>query len=279
MWTRRGFVGAILAAPMAFAAKRKPQLWSGHGVAKATARSVVIGGKHVVLRNRARPRETVMLSTANDNQTFMLWIDLPKQDERAFQYLELDGQWWASNSTGFDSTGTKTTFALDRAAARRIAAAYGIPLHERSKLDGGLRYTWRFPPTASISVPAAIPVVLRVENAGTTTVGITIGGRQRGPRDNRFSFQVARNGKPLPIKVAPDFGGVMGFKELAPRQHVDITCADVRAWAAFDLPGNYAIDARYEGVLVKDGKAPNTAIEQANVWDVVATGQGTIVVR
>lgn len=270
----------LLAAPLAAQAnKKKPELWSGTTIAKAEKGSIVVAGKHVRLRNRATPRETVMLSHANDNQTFTFWVVLPLQHEHDYLYVKVDNDWWSSGGTGRDSEGTKTTFQLDRAAARRIADAYGIPMHERTKLDDGLRYTFRFPPKASLDKTVAIPVVLRVENAGKTSVGFMVGGRQRGPRDNRFGFVIARNGKPVTIKDAPDFGGVGTYQVIAPGKHHDVTCPDLRAWADLDLPGYYTIEARYEGELTKDGKFPNTAAERAQLWDIAATGQGSILVQ
>ena len=161
----------------------------------------------------------------------------------------------------------------------RIAAAFKLPLHERSKLDDGLRYTWRIPPKATMDKTSPIPIVLRVDNAGKTTVGFMIGGRQRGPRDNRFSFVIARNGKPLTPKDGPDFGGNGSYHALEPGKHIDVTCTDLRAWADLDVPGYYTIEARYEGELSKDGKFPSTSAERAQLWDIAATGQGSILVQ
>ena len=276
MLTRRGFAGLLLAAPFAFADQSKPELWSGEVIAKAEPKSIVVDGQHVRLHGRAKASETVMLSTSNDNQSFRLWVVMPRQRDGLFQYLKIGNTWWSSHGTGSDNEGTKTTFEIDRAAAKRIAAAFKIPIHERTKLDGGLRYSFRFPPKASTNTQTPIPVVLRVENAGKTTV---IGGRQRGPRDNRFVFAIARNGKPVAIKVAHDFGGIGHYKAIKPGEHADVTCPDLRAWADLDVPGYYTIDARYEGELAKDGKMPSSAAERANLWDIVATGQGSILVQ
>ena len=270
----------LLSAPIvARAGKNKPELWSGETIEKAEKGSVLVAGKHIRLRNRATPREIVMLSSSNDNQTFTFWVVLPLQHDNDFQYLKIDNDWWSSNGTGRDSEGTKTTFQIDRATARRIAGAFGIPVHERTKLDDGLRYTWRFPPKATMDKTAVIPVVLRIENVGKSAVGFMVGGRQRGARDNRFIYVISRNGKPVAIKDAPDFGGIGGYNPIEPGKHIDVTCPDLRAWNDLELPGYYTIEARYEGELSKDGKFPNTAAERAQVWDIAATGQGSILVQ
>jgi hypothetical protein len=280
MLTRRVFGMLLLASPFAFAGKKKPELWSGELIDKPERGSIVVAGRHVRLRNRATPKEkVVMLSAANDNQAFTFWVVLPLQHANDYQYLKVDNDWWSSNGTGSDHEGTKTTFQFDRATARRVADAFGIPIHERTKLDDGLRYTWRFPPKATMDKTAPIPVVLRVDNAGKTTVGFMIGGRQRGPRDNRFVFTISRNGKPVAIKDAPDFGGIGSYQKLEPGKHLDVTCPDLRAWADLEMPGYYTIEARYEGELSKDGKFPSAAAEQALLWDIAATGQGSILVQ
>ncbi len=280
MLTRRVFGMVLLGLPLvARAGKPKAEFWSGETIDKPEKGSIVVGGRHVRLRNRFTPKEVTMLSEANDNQQFHLWLVAPKQRDMDYQYLKVDGQWFGSDGTGGDQEGTKTTLRFDRATAARVAAALGIPVHERTKLDDGLRYTWRFPAKTSTDKTKPIEVVLRIDNTGKTTVGFMIGGRQRGPRDNRFVYVISRNGKPVAIKDAPDFGGIGYYQEIKPGGHAEVTCADLRAWADLDLPGFYTIEARYEGELAKDGKMPRTAAEQANVWDIVATGQGSILVQ
>ena len=279
MLTRRVFGLVMLASPLAFAGKKKPELWSGEIIAKAEKGSILVAGRHIRLRNRATPRELVMISHANDNQEFLLWVVLPVQHENDFQYLRLDNDWWASQGTGRDNQQTTTTFTLDRAAARRIADAFGIAVHERTKLDDGVRYSWRIPPKATMDKTAPIPIVLRIENTGKAVVGVQLGGRQRGARDNQFVFSIARNGKPVAIKDAPDFGGRSTIGKLEPGKHLDVTCPDLRAWADLDLPGYYTIDARWESELVKDARFSTTAAERADVWDIAATGQGSILVQ
>ncbi|MBA3500681.1 MAG: hypothetical protein M4D80_34510 [Myxococcota bacterium] len=281
MLTRRvfGMVLASLVASRAFGGKRKPELWSGEILAKAEKGSIVVGDRHIRLRNRATPKELVMLSASNDNQTFTLWVVLPLQHEGDYQYVRVDNNWWSSQGTGRDSKQTTTSFVLDRAAALRIAKAFGLPIHERTKLDEGLRYSWRFPPKASMDKTAPIPVVLRIENAGKRTVGVTLGGRQRGARDNQFVFVISRNGKPVAIKDAPDFGGISTISPLEPGKHLERTCADLRAWADLDLPGYYTLEARFETALSKDGTFPTTAAERAQTWDIAAIGQGSILVQ
>lgn len=268
----------VLSAPLAFGEAAKPEIWSGSEIAKAAPGSVLVAGKHIRLRNRATPTEIVLLSSSNDNQRWTLWVVLPKQHANDYQYLHVGNDWWSSLGTGYDQEGTKTTFQLDRGAARRVADAFQIPMHERTKRDDDLRYVWRFPPKASLDKAIAIPIVMRVENHGTTPVGFLVGGRQRGARDNRFVYAIERNGKAVTVKDAPDFGGVSTYGKIEPGKFLDVTCANLRAWHDLDVPGYYTVEARYEGELSQDGKFPSTAADRARVWDIVALGQGSILV-
>jgi hypothetical protein len=279
MLTRRAFT-AILALPLvARADSSKPEFWSGHTIEKAQKGSILVDGKHVRLRNKFTPRETTMISQANDNSQFMLWVVADKQHGSDFQYLKIGSSWWTTNGTGSDSEGTKTTFHFDRATAKTVAAALKLALHERTKLDDDLRYSWKIPSSAPMDKTIPIPVVVRIENTGKKPVGFFVGGRQRGPRDNRFIYVIKRNGTPVKIKDGPDFGGIGSYQKIEPGKHLEVTCTDLRAWFDFDLPGFYTIEARHESTLSKNGMFPNTAAEQAQVWDVAALGQGAIHVK
>jgi hypothetical protein len=281
MLTRRGFWVWLACLPaLARANKRVTgEIWSGETIAKAEKGSIVVAGKHVRLHNRAQPSEMTILSAANDNETFTVWLELPLQRKSDYQYMKVGNEWWSSNGTGYDDKHTTSSFQVDRATAEKVAKGFDLPIHKRTKLDGDLRYTWKFPAKVATTSSDPIPVVVRIENTGKTTVGVSVGGRQRGARDNRFVYAIQRNGKPVTLKDAPDFGGIMGYREIAPGKSVDVTCADLRAWVDLSTPGYYTIDARYEAELVKDGKMPNTAAERANLWDITAPGQASILVQ
>lgn len=267
----------MLVSTVAAAGSPAPMVWSGETIPAPERGSVKVDERHVRLRNQATPSEVVVLSRANDNQTFTLWVVLPRQHENDSQYLSLGGHWWASEGTGFDATGTRTTFRLTRAEAFRVADAFGIPLHEREPLGSALTTSWLFPKEVPAKGP--VPVVLRIENTGTAPVGFMVGGRQRGPRDNRFVFTATRDGAPVKAKEAPDFGGLGSYRKLAPGASLDVPCANLREWFDLEAPGTYSVEARYEGELSKDGLFPSTAAERAKLWDFVATGTGTLRVK
>ena len=282
MLTRRLF----LATPLLLAARGhaapKPAWWLGAMTDKASGKTITAqrsAGRTTLgkLGAQVTPRSIDITSFKNDNSEFTMWVVFPKQADSDV-FVNADGLWLVSESYGHDSTGSQASFVLDRATAQRMAKALGVPLNERARLDDGIEATWSFPAKASALNQDPVTVKLVVKNAGKTTVGFVIGGRQRGPRDNRFSFSVSRNGTPVKIIEAHDFGGISYYKALKPGESADLS-VDLRSWAELALPGHYQIDSRYEGELAKDGKMPQTAAERRDLWDLTLLGRGGILVQ
>ncbi len=237
------------------------------------------GDTFVRLGARLPARRPSLFSTSNDNDRFTLWAELPAAPADRWAYVRLPGRWVMASSSG---TGPRpgesvATFELTRAEAVALAKAQGLAVRERVRLGQGLRGTFRMPAGAPVGAPA--PVVLRLENAGPTAVRFMNGGRQRGPRDNRFSFEGWRDGEPLPVKQAYDFGGLAGLPELAPGAAFEVTAADLREWLDLSAPGTYRIRCRYEGELFPPGDAPPSWPDGAHqTWDFVVTGELTVTV-
>ena len=279
---RRSFLAVVLLAATAHA-DAKPAWWLGDVVPKAgpgTITAVRFGAKPVAakLATKVVPREVTLTAHDNANSEFTMWVVFPRQKVEKDLFLSADGGWFTSGGFGHDDSGSQASFQLDRATAQRLSKALGAPLHERTKLDAGLQATWVFPPTLSMNAKGPVTVKLRVKNAGAATIGFAIGGRQRGPRDNRFEFKISRNGTPVAIKDAPDFGGLMYYKALKAGEEHELS-VDLRSWADLTLPGHYQIDVIYGGELAKDGVMPTTAADRKNLWDVSLAGQGGILVQ
>lgn len=279
---RRAFLLVPLLAAVAHA-DAKAAWWLGDVVAKpgpGTVTAKRFGGADapVKLASKITPTETALIAQNNANTEFTLWVVFPRPKVEKEVLLQVDGTWFRSGGFGHDDTGAQASIQLDRASALRVAKALGRPLHERTELGAGLEATWTFPPVVSLNARGPITVRLRVKNAGAKTVGFAIGGRQRGARDNRFEIKVTRNGKPVAIKDAPDFGGLMQYKPLKTGETADLSI-DLRSWADLDAPGQYQIEAVYQGELAKDGVMPTTAADRKNLWDVSLAGQGSILVQ
>ena len=285
MITRRTALMFLAALPLAtrvHAGKGGAVWWLGKVVAKpakGTITTTRFGSRRVTakLATRVVAKSVELTSSNNANNQFTMWVVFGKQPAQDV-FLSADGGWWQSDSFGHDSTGSQASFVLDRPTAERLAKVFKIPLNERTPLDAGLQATWTFPITASPLNTDPIMVKLRVTNAGKTTLGFAIGGRQRGARDNRFAFTITRGGTPVAVIDAPDFGGIMFYTALKPGESHDLA-VDLRSWAALDRAGLYAVEGAYEGELAKDGAMPNTASDRKDLWDVTLKGQGGILVR
>jgi hypothetical protein len=216
-------------------------------------------------------------SINNDNTRFQVMLRTDSTHDR-YPTLKVGDRLIKASGYGGDSNGTIVDLDVDRTDAALIATGLGVPLHERARLDANMRYEWRFPTTQSFARNAASAfVTLVATNTGTAPVGFEIGGRQRGPRDNRFSFAVTRDGVALPIKPAPDFGGISYFKRLGPGESAEVS-ANLLDWVDLDHPGHYAITATHETDLSKAGEMPNYPDGAADVWTITPTGQAAITV-
>ena len=216
-------------------------------------------------------------SVDNANSRFELQLETGPLSDDAVPTLVVGDRHITTGGVNRDATHTSIDVTIDRDIAIQIAHALSIPLHERHRLDAGMRYTWKFPHELRPGAPAIITLV--ATNTGPTTVGFEIGGRQRGPRDNRFTFTVTRDdGTVLASKDGPDFGGISYYKKLAPGQSAEVS-ADLESWAVLDRPGRYTVAASHETDLSKDGEMPSSPDSGADLWTITATGQGAIVVR
>lgn len=227
--------------------------------------------EYVRLGASVRVTAPAIFSTTNANDRFNVWVELPGQAGQRWPYLIVDGAVFMASSTGFDSTKSTATFDVARAEASRLAALWSIPMAERTRLDEGLRYEWRL--GAAPRVGEALPVVLRISNQGTTTVRVMLGGRQRGVRDNRFSFAATLDGVPLPVTDAPDFGGLSTNQRLSPGQSLEVRATDLGAWVTLTHAGALELRCHYDGELFPDtddsGQWPGHAHEK---WDVAVDG-------
>jgi hypothetical protein len=214
-------------------------------------------------------------SIDNANTRFQVMLRTDSTHDQ-FPTLELGDRKLKANGYGGDSTGSFVDLEVDRADAAAIAAGLRVPLHERARLDADMHYAWRFPGSIRKGAPAIVTLV--ATNTGTAPVGFEIGGRQRGPRDNRFAFTATRDGIALAIKDAPDLGGLSYFKRLGPGESAEVS-ADLRGWIELDRPGQYAISATHETDLSKGGEMPSYPDGAADVWTIAPSGQGAIVVR
>jgi hypothetical protein len=243
------------------------------------ARPVLLRGGFARLgaRLEAGARRAVF-SIANDNDRYVAIVELTAVPRR-MSFLTLPGGVVRAESwgTGFGGKSTgSASFHVDRAIGDELAKLWAVPRRDRTPLGAGL--TGRFRAKASpFRAGAPMPIGLEVRNDGAAPVGFSVGGRQRGPRDNRFDFVVEQGGKPLPRTEAVDFGGPMAYREIKPGETVELA-ADLASWAKFDppagyrTPGAYRVHCSYKAELVPGTELASWPDRGHETWDLTLTG-------
>ena len=208
----------------------------------------------------ARPR---LFSQDNENTRFTAWFSTARFSDDRRLFLRHGARIWPVGSRGGDDTAWSVSLEVDRDTAQRLAAWLEIPLQERTPLGGGLRGVWDHPGGTTIRV--------RITNHGDRPVGMIVGGRQRGPRDNQLSFEVLRDGELLPPLDGWDFGGPCGVRVLAPGETHEAS-ADATKWADLSRPGRYEVRCRYEVSLVPGAEFPPWPDRAHETWEAAFTG-------
>jgi hypothetical protein len=204
----------------------------------------------------------------NDNARYYLEMQVDRFPDEDRVFLRRGELLLESRSRGGGDDRWTVGFELDRATAELLSGWLGAPRRERSPLGQGLR--------GSFSLLGGTTVRLELTNGGSAPVGVILGGRNRGPRDNQFAFQVQRDGVPLPPLEGYDFGGLSYVELLGPGESLQRE-ADAALWAKFDAPGLYRLACRYEAELVPGDKYPEFPDHSHEFWD--AAWEGTVELR
>lgn len=230
-------------------------------------------GRRAALSRRVRTRHPRVFSIANANDRYSVWLEGHGAASRA-QFLVLpDGTVAPASSwgPGGGSGGTDSvTFQVDAASARGLAALWGVTVRDRAPLGQGLVGRWQ-PRKRPVKLGEPVEIELAIENTDARAAYVSVGGRQRGPRDNRFDLVVRRDGATLPRIEADDFGGPMTYAKVVPGAPI-MLAADVRAWAVLER-GVYQVACRYGAELVVDPATGASWPDHAHeIWDLELTG-------
>ncbi len=210
--------------------------------------------------------DPAIFSIANANDCYAGLVELPKVPARA-SYITVSGGVVCARGWGTGFSGRlvgEANFEVDRALADELAKIWSVPRRDRTPIGTGV--VGHFRPRAPLVVGAPMEIVLGVRNHGADAVGFLVGGRQRGPRDNRFAFVVQQNGKPLPVIQAYDFGGLMSYRELKPGDALEVS-ADLASWVKIDSPGDCRVTCSYNTELVPAGTRPDWPDHGHEKWD------------
>ncbi|MBK9036371.1 MAG: hypothetical protein IPL61_34840 [Myxococcales bacterium] len=276
MIDRRQLLGWALAAPAlliatapAAAAPRPGRLYDGrqvppHGGGPLPTRLAL---DQVRLGRARRVRAVTVFSQANANDRFVAVVEVDFVPRRSMFLTVAGGAVPASSwGSGFAGRGRGSlTFTLDAAMADELCQVLGVPRHDRAPLGAGLAGRWR-PRAQPFALGHPMELVVAITHGGGDPVAMSVGGRQRGPRDNRFGFTVTRAGQPLPVLDAPDFGGVMGYRRLAPGDVVELA-ADLAAWVTIDQPGTYDVRCQHQVELTPTEAGAPWPAHGHETWD------------
>jgi hypothetical protein len=226
---------------------------------------VLLRGGYARLGAPLAGKRGAVFSISNANDRYVATIELSAVPLR-MSFLAVEGGVLRADSwgTGFGDTVGEASYHVDRALADQVAKIWKVPRRDRTRLGAGL--VGRFRPKAPLVAGAALEIVLEVRNGGAP-VGFSVGGRQRGPRDNRFAFTVTQNGKPLPVLDAMDFGGLMQYREIKPGEATEVT-ADHASWVRIPSPGAYRVACSYTAELALAGTSGPTWPDHGHeTWD------------
>jgi len=172
---------------------------------------------------------------SQDNHNSRFWISVTPKPSPAKDFLGLilEGDGFRLKSQGHGATKdvlTSISFYADAPTAAKVAKAMSVPLEKRK--HPGHRLATRF---IAGDMNKTTFVTLEITNVGDATVTFMDGGRNRGRRNNQFSFAGFHNGKPMPDVGDPThFGGLAGFVTLK-KGEVFTKKVDLAKW--FDLSG------------------------------------------
>jgi hypothetical protein len=184
--------------------------------------------------------------------------------------LYVDGFCARFRGSSFGSVSYTINATAPAPAAQAFAKYFGVALRLRTRPVNKLVTT--FTPARDAFTPDEIvPVMMEIVNGGSDVVSFTVGGSNRGRRDNQFSF-TARG----PTGVVPDtgdsfnLGGLSYFQKLRPgetfRKEVDL-----RKWFTFSQPGVYSIT----GAFVLEFTDPSTT-DWFVIWRDKAAGSFSV---
>ena len=151
------------------------------------------------------------------------------------------------------------TFRATPTQARTFAEALGVPAHARAPWRGEL--TGSLEPAGEIAAGAEhLPLRFTLKNTGPVALWFADGGRGRNElgRDNRFTFEIERDGERLATRPLVDFGGMAVERRLEPGESHALEL-DLAHWIRLERPGRYEVRASYEADLMPAEYEPGAA--------------------
>jgi len=202
-----------------------------------------------------------VLSIDDANETYRIALGgkaLPEGGhaiELVLGELRLPAQSWGRSGDEGDFY-----FQASAGEARAFAAALGVPAREREPWRGEL---WgKLEELGELAAGAEhLPLRFTLTNSGPVPLWFHDGGRGRNElgRDNRFTFEVERDGEKLATRELMDFGGMGVERRLEPGESYTLEL-DLAHWIRLERPGRYEVRASYEADLMPAEYGPGSAL-------------------
>ncbi len=247
---------------------------------------VLTDGSEAVLGKRLSASVGVAVSLkswTNHNTRFHLHLKglgpLPEEVTRIQTAVVVDGvvlHLGRPEKLAADGTAEVGATVSSADAARTLAARYKVEPAVRKHPGHRFEVRWH-PAKPQYEVGEPVKLTMEIKNTGTGPLRFTVGGQQRGPRDNQFRFvaQAGVAGKGLPdVGDARNHGGISTSKTLRPGE-VFAAEVDVTKWFAFTEPDTYRVTGVFEMPVIDPASADGFG---PVVWDDLAVGDCAVMV-
>jgi hypothetical protein len=221
-----------------------------------------------------------MHSVANDNSQYVLQLKdagpLAEGAEKSYLALVIDGTILgvcSHSDRHADGTFDLNATVYGDDAAGKVADRLKIERQKRKNPGHKIEVRWS-PEKEQYKAGEAVTLKMELRNAGDAPVSFTVGGKQRGPRDNQYRFLAYRGhglGKAVPDTGDPlNFGGICGPKTLKPGETYTAT-VPLDKWFTFADPDTYRVTGVFELELVD----PAVSFGEP-LWNDLATGECSV---
>jgi hypothetical protein len=218
-------------------------------------------------RQDVNVHDAKIVSQNNVNSQFNVNLTILKYTEQQVGALVVSGKVYARG--GARNQDFSFTF-LGAENVTNIARFLNVPV--TYKKHPGYNLAVSFSPTKpTFAVGEQVKVTMLLQNVGTTPFRFLYGGRNRGPRDDNYTFQ-AWLGDDQVAQIGKDtnLGGPVSLCLLKPGESITNGLV-LNDWFAFDKPAAYNMRGSYLMVFCQTDD-PTPSRPMTILWDDFATG-------
>lgn len=259
-------ISMMLAATLAAAPKIENGLYHIQESGGVTVKSMKGGEVHLGKRLENKIETAIIRSGNNANSLYHVWLKSAEGISEDYRTVALcvDGQCLCFNMGGKNKIGAEW---VPEAAAVALAKHFEVKLLRRKHPHHEMLVKFA-PEKEEFKVGELLGVKVTIKNVGTTPFTFQVGGKNRGVRDNQFSFTAQLYNHPIPDTGDPThFGGMFVDRTLKPGESFEAE-VDLRKWFKLEEPGTYTIKGTYS----MDFHDPD-AKDHLTIWEDYATAE------